>query len=86
MEVELSNKARKFLDTFNDPKQKVKLWEMIDHLKFDPKPFRVYDLKKMGGTDCSYRLRKGKFRIEYEYDKSAKKIWITDIARRERIY
>jgi mRNA interferase RelE/StbE len=86
MEVALSNKARKFLDNLNDQKQKEKLREMIDHLKIDPKPFRAYDLKRMGGTQSSYRLRKGKFRIEYEYDKEAKKIWISDIARRERIY
>jgi mRNA-degrading endonuclease RelE of RelBE toxin-antitoxin system len=86
MEVALSNKARKFLDHLDDKKQKDKLREMIDYLKVDQKPFRVYDLKKMGGTENSHRLRKGKFRIEYEYDKVAKKIWITDIARRERIY
>lgn len=55
-----------------------KILKSLNRLKEDP--FQVgLDIKKLIGTQKSYRLRVGELRVIYEMDTRNKEIFVTDI-------
>jgi len=63
--VLISNQARKFIKKLDNKRQE-RILEVLETLKSNPMPFRVYDLKKLEGIENSYRIRIGNMRITYE--------------------
>jgi len=63
--VLISNQARKFIKKL-DNKRRERILEVLETLKSNPMPFRIYDLKKLEGIENSYRIRVGNMRITYE--------------------
>ena len=86
MQISLSNQARKFLDKLHDRKTKEKIIETLEFLRVNPIPYKEFDLEKMGGMESTYRLRKGDFRIVYNFDKETRAVYILEITRREQAY
>mgnify|MGYP001558637068 CR=1 FL=1 len=86
MEVVLSNQSRKFLTKLHDKKYKERLFEVLGFLSVDPVPHATFDLEKMGGMENTYRLRKGDFRIVYNFNKNTNIVYVIEITRREQAY
>lgn len=63
--VLISNQARKFIKKL-DNKRRERILVVLETLKSNPMPFRIYDLKKLEGIENSYRIRIGNMRITYE--------------------
>jgi len=59
------NKQKKFIKRLDRKRQK-KIINVLDTLQTNPLPFRIYDMKKLRGTDNLYRIRIGNIRITYE--------------------
>lgn len=55
-----------------------KILKSLNRLKEDPFQERL-DIKKLIGTQKSYRLRVGELRIIYEMNTDSKEIFVTDI-------
>lgn len=63
--VELSRAAKKGLG--NCPEEyAARIKELLLILREKPYPFRMYDLRKIKGRNNVYRIRIGKWRIQYE--------------------
>jgi len=60
--------------------------EFAEMLKVNPVPWREFDIRKIGGTENTYRARIGDYRVIYFIDKPNKIIHILKLERRERIY
>ena len=63
-EVRFSNKAEKALNSCNE-KLRNRLKELFFKLQDAPVPAREYDLKKISGTDDTYRIRFSSYRVTY---------------------
>ena len=61
----VSKQAKKFIKRLDRKRQK-KIINVLDTLQTNPLPFRIYDMKKLRGTDNLYRIRIGNIRITYE--------------------
>ena len=82
--IEISDKALKHLEKFNK-KLQIKLLNVCERFKLTPFPKNL-DIKKLKGSESTFRLRKGKIRILYYVDKKNNKIKVLDINVRGRIY
>lgn len=80
--VELSNNAKKGFDAcLSDYKERVR--EALLILKENPCPFRFYDLKKIKGRESVYRIRIGRYRVQYEIFKQTNFILVFSIELRD---
>jgi len=80
--VELSRRARKELDFLDD----AKIREVLEYLKLDPVPAKIYDVRKMEGSNNSFRIRVGKIRILYTIIWHDKAILVSRIEKRGTAY
>ncbi|MBX7158457.1 MAG: type II toxin-antitoxin system RelE/ParE family toxin [Verrucomicrobiae bacterium] len=79
--LELSKRAARFIRKLRDKVLYERLFEKIGKLKENPFPT---DCKKIQGSEMTYRIRVGDYRILYVVTND--KIIITDIAHRREIY
>ncbi len=63
-----------------------KFAELIEILKINPYPWKEFDLKKIEGSEGSYRIRFGKYRVTYYVEKKHKTIHILKFEFRKKIY
>ena len=63
-----------------------KIKAILGILKFDPIPWKNFDIRKIEGGKNIYRIRIGKYRIFYSIDEQHRKIKIIDIEKREKAY
>ncbi|MBI2971617.1 MAG: type II toxin-antitoxin system RelE/ParE family toxin [Candidatus Aenigmarchaeota archaeon] len=63
-----------------------KIREILEYLKLDPVPAKVYDLKKLEGSKDSFRIRIGKMRILYTIIWKDKVILVSRIEKRGTVY
>jgi mRNA interferase RelE/StbE len=80
--IEFSRSAEKDLRRLDKPLVP-KIFALIESLSVDPRPSGV---KKLSGTDHSYRIRKGDYRILYSVDDRILLIGIERIGHRKDIY
>lgn len=75
--VAISPKAEKHFSRLPKNLQE-KIVKKLKFLQHDP--FQVgLDVKKLAGTDKSYRLRVGELRVLYQMDTTLKAIFVSDI-------
>jgi len=60
--------------------------ELLDTLKADPTPWKHFDLRKIEGTEDTYRVRIGEYRVVYFIDKANKTIHILKFDTRGKVY
>ncbi len=63
-----------------------KFSELIDVLATNPFPWKEFDLKKIEGSEDTYRIRFGKYRVVYYIEREQKRIHILKFEMREKIY
>ena len=63
-----------------------KIKALLSFLRFDPIPWRRFDIRKIEGSDNIYRVRIGIYRIFYSIDKNRKIIKVLDIETRQKAY
>ncbi len=63
-----------------------KFAKLIDVLRINPYPWKEFDLKKIEGSEDTYRIRFGKYRIIYYIDKEKKAIHILKFEFRKKVY
>ncbi len=63
-----------------------KFSDFVETLKNNPVPWREFDIRKIEGSEDTYRVRIGDYRAIYYIDKSNKTIHILKLERRSRIY
>ncbi len=63
-----------------------KFAELIEILKINPYPWKEYDLKKIEGSEDTYRIRFGKYRVTYYVEKKHKTIHILKFEFRKKVY
>jgi len=76
--VFLSKNAEKGLQNA-EPKLRARLEEALDFLAQNPVPIHDYDVLKLTGKETAYRIRIGRYRIQYNVDWNAKTIQVFDI-------
>ena len=82
--VQLSNSARKGLERCpKEYTQRIK--EALLILRYDFSPFRLFDVRKIKGRRNVFRIRIGKWRIQYEVFKEQKLILVFSIDLRDEI-
>jgi len=84
-EIHFSTKAKKDLDKIEE-RYKRRVAEVIRILMVDPIPTRLFDVKKLAGTENAFRIRIGKIRIVYTILWKDKVILISRISFRGRVY
>jgi len=84
-EIHFSTKAKKDLDKIEE-RYKRRVAEVIRILMVDPIPTRLFDVKKLAGTENAFRIRIGKIRIVYTILWKDKVILISRIGFRGRVY
>lgn len=67
------------------PNDKKRILEKIDKLSQNPKDTSL-DIKKLSGTNSSFRLRSGNLRAIFEFSEKEKIIYVWDIDYRGSIY
>ncbi|MDD5337186.1 MAG: type II toxin-antitoxin system RelE/ParE family toxin [Candidatus ainarchaeum sp.] len=72
--VELSNNAKRGFDRCSRDYQE-KIRNALNILRESSCPFRLYDLKKIGGRENVYRIRIGRYRMQYEVFKEKRSFW-----------
>lgn len=73
--------------TNNLPKNHLeKFAKLIEALRINPYPWKEFDLKKIEGSEDTYRIRFGKYRIIYYIDKEQKTIHILKFEFRKKVY
>lgn len=82
------NAKKSVLKTVNklDPKRKEKLKDILNTLKDNPVPVRIYDVAKLKGYDSTYRIRIGSLRLVYDVCWIDKKILVHKVEPRESVY
>lgn len=60
--------------------------KLIDALRINLYPWKEFDLKKIEGSEDTYRIRFGKYRIIYYIDKEQKTIHILKFEFRKKVY
>ncbi len=63
-----------------------KFAELIEILKINPYPWKEFDLKKIEGSEDTYRIRFGKYRVTYYVEKKPKTIHVLKFEFRKKIY
>jgi len=84
-EIHFSTKAKKELDKIEE-KYRRRVGEVLRILMVDPIPARLFDVKKLAGTENTFRIRIGKIRIVYTILWKDKVILISRISFRGRVY
>jgi mRNA interferase RelE/StbE len=69
-----------------DEKTRVKIIEALNTLTKYPLTLRRLDVEKLEGINRTYRLRIGRYRIIFYVDKEEKKIYVTHIGKRGKLY
>ena len=59
---------------------------LLENLKINPLPWRNFDLKRIEGTENTYRIRIGDYRIIYFVEKEKVTIHILKFERRAKVY
>lgn len=59
---------------------------LLETLETNPLPWRDFDLKKIEGTENTYRVRIGDYRIVYFIEKEKETIHILKFETREKVY
>jgi mRNA interferase RelE/StbE len=80
-EVEFSNKSGKFIKK-SDSKMKKKLAELFMVLRENPVPIKNYDVRKIADSKNYFRIRLGKFRVQYSVDWEEKIVKVLDVDKR----
>ena len=84
-EIELALEASKFFDKCIKKDQKL-IQSKIDKLRdFNPKT-GMSGVNRISGTDMSWRIRAGNYRLIFYVEEDNKKIYITKIANRNNVY
>ncbi|WP_456474393.1 type II toxin-antitoxin system RelE family toxin [Candidatus Pyrohabitans sp.] len=83
--VVVHKKVAKKLKSLKNPYLN-KFSEFVGILEENPVPWRMFDIKKIEGTENTYRVRFGDYRVVYYIDKASKTIHILKFERRGRIY
>jgi len=63
-----------------------KFSEFVEVLKTNPVPWKTFDIRKIEGSEDTYRVRIGDYRVIYYVEKSSKTIHILKLERRSKIY
>jgi mRNA interferase RelE/StbE len=79
----LGTKSEKFIKNL-EAETRTRIWEKLDQLKLNPFPSDV--VRIVGKKLKSFRVRVGKYRIQYIVIQEKKEIVIFDINKRERAY
>ncbi len=83
--AELKRKAEKFLESLRDKDIEKRIITAIEHLQKNPFPKGAVRVE--GFTEEKvFRIRVGKYRIEYYVDYINNKLWVLDIDKRSKIY
>ena len=80
-EVILGRQPRKFLEKC-DSKLHAKLLEMLAVLTKNPVPIKEFDVRKVAGSDYTYRIRIGRIRTLYDVYWNEKRVEILVIDKR----
>ena len=67
-----------------DKELRARIWEKLDELKTNPFPKGVEQV--LGKKEKSFRVRVGKYRIQYVVLKEVKQVLVFDIDKRDRAY
>ncbi len=59
---------------------------LIDVLTANPFPWKEFDLKKIEGSDNTYRIRIGRYRVVYYVEKKQKTIYVLKFEIRGKAY
>jgi mRNA interferase RelE/StbE len=73
----LKNTPEYFLKSF---------FNVMEILKINPIPWKECDLKKIKGTEDTFRIRIGSYRIVYFIEKKKNEIHILKFEKRKKIY
>ncbi|MGI0141910.1 MAG: type II toxin-antitoxin system RelE family toxin [Candidatus Micrarchaeales archaeon] len=65
---------------------KKRIAEVIDVLSKNPIPSELYDIKKLGGREDSYRIRIGDIRVSYTVMWNIKEVHVSEIEWRGSAY
>lgn len=65
---------------------KVKFYDLVEELKFNPVPSERFDIKKLKGRRNMFRVRLGEYRVIYELEKGELLILIIKFGKRENVY
>ncbi len=84
-EVLVHRKVDKFLSNI-DEKNRARVLELLSDLRTYPQVLRHYDAAKLKGVEYAFRIRVGAFRIIFQVDKHKRRIIVTRIDFRERVY
>ena len=80
--VSLSKQAEKFISR-SEKKLAQRLFDTISRLEQEPVP---HDAKTIEGSNRTFRVRVGKYRILYTINPSTKEILVVRIDHREKVY
>lgn len=81
-EVHIENKAAKAIQRLQRHDQ-VRVTKAIVALATEPRP---YGCTKLSGTDSSYRVRVGNYRVVYLIDDTIRVVNVTRVGHRREIY
>lgn len=71
----------------NVPKRHLRtLSLLLEVLKANQRPYREFDLKKIRGTDATYRVRIGDYRVVYFVEEGRKIVHILKFEHRDKVY
>ncbi|MFH1307021.1 MAG: type II toxin-antitoxin system RelE/ParE family toxin [Candidatus Micrarchaeota archaeon] len=81
-EVEVGKKPGKNIKKM-DEKTRKKIYSVFETLEMNPWPARDYDLSKIEGLEDCFRIRVGKYRINYHVNTDLRKITVYRIERKK---
>lgn len=59
---------------------------IVEALRINPVPWREFDVRKIRGSDDTYRIRIGDYRVIYFFEKENKRIHILRFEMRDKVY
>jgi mRNA interferase RelE/StbE len=65
---------------------KLKFYDLVEELKFNPVPSERFDIKKLKGRGNTFRVRLGEYRVIYELEKDELLILVIKFGKRENVY
>lgn len=82
-DIFLDPKSEKFLNK-SEKEVRIRIWNKLDELKLNPFPKGV--IRIIGEKEKAFRVRVGKYRIQYYVLQESQEIVVFDIDKRERAY
>jgi mRNA-degrading endonuclease RelE of RelBE toxin-antitoxin system len=76
--VTVHRDADKFIAGIAEPERKKLARELINDLPNYPEVLDRWDVEKVGGTDNTYRVRIGRYRIVFVVDKKTRRIEVPE--------